>query len=310
VPSRPPPERLRLVDPSSTSRPIVAAEAVTKRFGRRGGRVLDGVDLRLDGGSITVISGGNGSGKTTLLRVLTGLTRPSAGRVVPRPLTVGFVPDRLPSRLRMSAAQYVHHMARIRGADPATTRARTDVLFERLALRPSAEVEMSSLSKGNCQKVVLAQALLSPVALLALDEPFSALDAPARRALRELLVEARTAGAAVVLTAHRIDEIPMADRVLELGRGRITDLSRPAGITTRSEPMVTVELLSAADEPDVASLGTVAAGSMLDSSATGRWVTLVVARASVDPLLAAALDAGWSVQSVTPSDPDSDEVAP
>lgn len=292
------------MDLSSTNRPIVAAEGLTKRFGRRGRWVLTGVDLRIDVGSLTVVWGGNGSGKTTLLRVLSGLSRPSAGQVVVRPRTVGFVPERLPSRIRMTAAQYVHHMARIRGVDPATARTRRDLLFERLALRPSAEVGIGSLSKGNCQKVALAQALLTPVSLLVLDEPFSALDAPAHRALRALLDEARAAGTAVLLTAHRPDEIPMADRVLELDRGRVTDRPAPTGAAPVSDPGVTVELSAPAGSPDVASLGPVAAGAVLDSSIVGQRVTLVIPRSAVDRLLAAALGAGWSVQSVAPSHPD------
>jgi len=286
-----------------TSSPVVAAAGLRKRFGRRGRWVLTDVDLTVGPGSLTVVSGGNGSGKTTLLRLLSGLSRPSAGQIVARPTTVGFVPDRLPSRMRMSAAQYVQHMGRIRGLDPATIATRAGQLFEALALSPGADVGIASLSKGNCQKVTLVQALLSPVALLALDEPFSALDEPARCALRELLAEARAAGAAVVVTAHGRAELPTADLVIELVGGRVVGQPGPPSSAARSEPLVTVELLAPDGDVAVAPLANFVARPTGDSSIIDHRLTIVVARSVVDRLLVAALGAGWSVLAVSPRDP-------
>jgi len=281
--------------------PVVAAEGLTKRFGRRGPWVLAGVDLTLEPGSLTVVSGGNGSGKTTLLRLLSGLSRPSGGRLVARPASVGFVPDRLPSRVRMTAAQYVQHMGRIRGLGAATIATRAARLFALLALTPGAEVAMASLSKGNCQKVALTQALLGPVALLALDEPFSALDEPARHTLGGLLAEARAAGAAVVVTAHGRAEMPSADLV-ELVSGRVTSRPTPSEPLSSERP-VTVELLPPDGPVDLAPLADFAARSTIASSTAGDRLTVVVARSAVDRLLVAALDAGWSVLAVAPGDP-------
>lgn len=155
--------------------PAVTADGLRKRFSRQGRWVLDGVDLSLVRGTTTVVLGGNGSGKSTLLRIIAGASLPSSGRVTGRPRTVGYVPERLPAQLRMTARQYVAHLAGIRGAGPDAAE-RAENLFDRFGLTPGPDLPITSLSKGNRQKVSLIQALVVPVGLLVLDEPFSGLD--------------------------------------------------------------------------------------------------------------------------------------
>jgi ABC-type transport system involved in cytochrome c biogenesis ATPase subunit len=165
-----------------------------KRFGR-GPEVLAGVDLVLEPGTVTEVVGGNGSGKSTLLRIVAGLTRPTAGSVRSRPATVAYAPERLPARLRMPARAYVGHMAALRRLAPAPY----DTLLDRFELSPSADVAIATLSKGNRQKVSLAQALAPPAGLVLLDEPASGLNVAARAVLREVLAERRAAGAGILL---------------------------------------------------------------------------------------------------------------
>ena len=257
--------------PAPTASPEggAAVEAVHKRYGRRGPWVLRGVDLVVSPGSVTQVSGGNGSGKSTLLRVVAGLTRPTAGRVRDLPASVGYAPERLPARLRMTARAYVTHMARLRRDGPGAALA----LLERLELAPGADVPVASLSKGNSQKVALAQALAAPAGLLLLDEPTSGLDLRARDILRELVVERRAAGAAVLLTTH----VPIVglgpDASLELRDGRLHPAAAEAGA-----PTVRIELVGRGD---------------------GRRKVLEVPGDESDAVLAAALAEGWSVRSVT-----------
>jgi energy-coupling factor transporter ATP-binding protein EcfA2 len=96
----------------------VAVREVRKRFGRWSPWVLDGVDLTLEPGSTTVVVGANGSGKSTLLRIVAGLTPATSGRVERSGVSIGYAPDRLGARVRMSARVYVEHMARLRGCSP------------------------------------------------------------------------------------------------------------------------------------------------------------------------------------------------
>jgi ABC-type multidrug transport system ATPase subunit len=153
---------------------------------------------------VVSVVGGNGAGKTTLLRIAAGLSRPETGRVIGRPRPVGYVPDRFTADQHMSALGYLTHLGRIRGIPKP--RERGAHLLERLALKGSA---LRTLSKGNTQKVALAQALLAPPRLLVLDEPWTGLDAPAQRVLADLIGEVATMGGAVLFTDHRA-ELPYA----------------------------------------------------------------------------------------------------
>ena len=236
-----------------------------KRFGR-GPEVLAGVDLVLEPGTVTEVVGGNGSGKSTLLRIIAGLTRPTAGSVRSRPATVAYAPERLPARLRMPARAYVGHMAALRRLAPAPY----DTLLDRFELSPSTDVAIATLSKGNRQKVSLAQALAPPAGLVLLDEPASGLDVAARAVLREVLAERRAAGAGILLATHHPVEGLAADRTFELADGVLR-----ARAPEPAQPRVHIEL------------------ARHDGTRT-----VDVPRAETDSVLADALAEGWSVVSV------------
>jgi ABC-2 type transport system ATP-binding protein len=246
---------------------------VRKRFSRSGPWVLDGVDAELAAGAVTLVIGGNGCGKSTLLRTVAGASAPSAGRVLRPPGPVGYVPERLPEEIRMTARQYVRHMGRLRRL-PAVD-ARADELFALLGLQPGPQWPVGELSKGNSQKVALVQALLGPTRVLVLDEPYAGLDPAAAEALTGLVLAARESGTAVLLSGHAADVFPAADTVLELAGGRLA----PAGpARTR---LVLRRLVPSAPPP-----------------ADGAWdegrQLLVVVTASPDAVLRAALAGGWS----------------
>lgn len=181
---------------------------VRKRYTRSGPWVLGGIDLTVPPGSVTAIVAGNGVGKSTLLRIVAGAALPTSGTVTGRPSRVGYIPERAPAALRMSARQYLTHIARIQGVSAEYAKARTDELAERLGLAPGPDVPISALSKGNGQKVAVMQAFLSPPELLVVDEPATGLDGPARAELARLMSEAENDGAAVLLSAHESSVLP------------------------------------------------------------------------------------------------------
>jgi ABC-type multidrug transport system ATPase subunit len=261
---------------------LIELAGIGKRFGQ-GDPVLDGVDLRVEPGRVIGILGANGSGKSTLLRILAGLSQQSAGTVIGRP-SVGYLPDRFPAAQRMSARAYLRHMARIHGW---TELADVDTLLDRLALVGGTRTPLRQLSKGNAQKVGLAQAVLVRPDLLVLDEPWSGLDVEAHAVLGELVMETKARDASVVFTDHRPAVIrEHADEVFRIDGGKLSAFERTSDVRIVLEGSGIGEW---GNEPDV-----------LRAVASGERVELTVLAARSDAVLLAALQRGWSVREVVP----------
>lgn len=269
---------------------------VSKRYSRRGPWVLRGVSLEVHPGTCTSIVGANGSGKSTLLRLAAGLVSPSGG-TTHVPGRIGYLPERQPARLRFSGADYLAAMGRIKGLDATAGRTKAEELLGRLGLQPSAEVPWEILSKGNRQKVLIAQAFLAPSDLIVLDEPASGLDDVARSALDELIGEALHEGAAVLASAHRTTGGSRVDTTWRLAAAGLVEESLPAGGRTARTRIVIV----AASDPPVIALSDVPGVEDIRSDHSGRRHELLVADDAVDTVLRQALGQGWSVESVTPT---------
>jgi ABC-type Mn2+/Zn2+ transport system ATPase subunit len=270
---------------------------VRKRFSRGGRWVLDGIDLTAGPGQLTLITGGNGSGKSTLLRIMAGASRAGRGDVQRPPGAAAYVPERLPGRLRLTPRQYLAHMGRIRGLGPAQVAARSDELLTRLALAPGPDVPIGTLSRGNAQKAALAQALLAPVRLLVLDEPYGGLDDRALAAAVVLVDEAAAGGAVVVLAAPG-PEVAAAHRPrtwFQLSGGRL--LARAAAPAPESRVMC-VTLTAAVPQLSASDLAALPGVLSVRPDASGRG--LEVRTSAADAFLRCALGAGWSLERAQP----------
>jgi iron complex transport system ATP-binding protein len=221
--------------PDSTTKPALVVSDLRVALGGRA--VVDGVSLQLDAGSVLALLGPNGAGKTTLLRALAGLT-PFSGRVevmgvdvqrAERKLLarkVAMVPQRsllearLPVRTVVAQGRYAHvaGFGRPRPDDEAAiSRA-----MERADVTHFADRLVPELSHGEQRRVLLARALCTEAPLLLLDEPTAALDLPHALSLLSTLRTLSTAGHAVVLVVHQLDEaLRVADRCALLDAGRV-----------------------------------------------------------------------------------------
>jgi ABC-type multidrug transport system ATPase subunit len=197
-------------------------DAVGKRYGLRQPWVVRGVTQDVAAGKLIRVEGPNGSGKSTLLRMVAGVTMPSAGRVSGRPPT-GYVPERFPGGLAFSAREYLRHMGRIHGLPDPAVPAAADELLARLGAAEYAGSPLRTLSKGMCQKIAIAQALLVRPGLLVLDEAWTGLDQAARGALDAAVTQRVAAGGTVLFVDH--DQTRLAGRIDErwqLAGGRVT----------------------------------------------------------------------------------------
>lgn len=272
----------------------VTLEQVAKRYGWRRPWVVHDVDLELAESALTLLSGANGSGKTTLLRIIAGLTMPSVGTVRGRPRRVAVVPDRFVAPVRMTARAYLCHHGRLRGLTTTQAAERAAELGERLGVVPSLDAAIQDLSKGNAQKIALAQAFLAPVDLLVLDEPRTALDAQAAAGLDELLDAAREAGTTAVLSDPTPGAgYPDAHRY-QIAGGQLQPLDTAPAATVEQ---VTIRLHRRRPE---AALKPLASFGALAVSVTPseNGLTLVVDPTRCDDVLRCALSDGWSVLDV------------
>ncbi|WP_407992061.1 ATP-binding cassette domain-containing protein [Kitasatospora sp. CMC57] len=261
-------------------------EAVGKAY-PGGPPVLVDADLELPPGEVVSVAGGNGSGKSTLLRIMAGLSRPSTGTVSGRPGVVGWVPDRFPPHERLSALAYLRHLGRIRGLSRRAATTRAAELLDRLALVGGSGTAVRELSKGNAQKVAVAQALLVPPELLVLDEPWSGLDAAAQGTLVTLIGEVAAAGGAVVFTDHREAlSRSAASRAYRISAGRVL----PVG----SEIPVHEVELAAGDRPEPVDWR--ALDGVREVTGPNDRLILRVAAPDSDTLLLTALRHGWTIR--------------
>jgi molybdate transport system ATP-binding protein len=212
-----------------------------------GGFRLD-VSIDARDGEVVAVLGPNGAGKSTLLRCLAGLLAiddgrivlddvlddPAAGVFVPaekRPIGVVFQDYLLFAHL--SALDNVAFGLRARRVRRADARRRAAELLERVGLGSMASARPSALSGGQQQRVALARALAGDPKLLLLDEPLAALDvttrADVRRELRAHL--AGFDGVRVVVTHDPLDAYALADRVVIIEDGRITQQGTLADVT-------------------------------------------------------------------------------
>jgi sulfonate transport system ATP-binding protein len=208
---------------------------VTKRFDT-GTVALERVDLRVEPGEIVAIVGTTGCGKSTLLRLIGGLERPSAGRILidgrevegPRPET-GFVfqePRLMPwLDVESNVAFGLGHLPK------EERHARAATALAKVGLTKFAKAYPRALSGGMAQRTALARALVTEPEILLLDEPFSALDAFTRTKLQDHLIELWEAERRTfLLVTHDLEEaIALADRVLVM-RGHPGRIHREVAI--------------------------------------------------------------------------------
>jgi len=236
----------------------VRLERVAMSFASAAGphTALEGLDLDVPAGSLTVVIGPNGCGKSTLLRVIAGLLIPTSGEVA-----LGEAPDARAPRAGdgrvglafqqprlvpwLSTLDNVALPMSLAGAPLPERRERARVALERVGLAEAASSRPAHLSGGMAQRAALARALAGDPPILLLDEPFSALDALTREGFdAELEALWMSRRRTVVMVTHSVGEaVRMADRIAvmttrpgSVARVIPVDLPRPRPTALAGDP--------------------------------------------------------------------------
>jgi daunorubicin resistance ABC transporter ATP-binding subunit len=211
--------------------PAILAEGVGQTFGDV--VALDGLDLRVEAGTVFGLLGPNGAGKTTLVRVLATLLRPTAGRA--SVLGYDVVADSLAVRRRIGLAgqfaavdgeltgrENVEMVGRLYRLSAAEARVRAGELLERLGLAEAADRPVSTYSGGMRRRLDLGATLTGRPPVILLDEPTSGLDPRTRQELWSTVDELRREGTTVLLTTQYLEEADrLAQRIAVVDRGRV-----------------------------------------------------------------------------------------
>jgi ABC-2 type transport system ATP-binding protein len=215
-----------------------ACSELSKRYGST--VALAGVDLEVQPGELVGLLGPNGAGKSTLVKIACGLVSPSGGdaQVAGEPAgssdaraAIGYLAElfRFPDWLRADELLLLHQ--RLSGSEGGSEERRE--LLELVGLEDAASTKVGAMSKGMQQRLGIAQALVGTPRLLMLDEPTSALDPVGRRIVRDLLLELKRRGVAVLLNSHLLSEVErVCDRVAILVGGRIVARGSPAELAS------------------------------------------------------------------------------
>ncbi|MDI9497317.1 MAG: ABC transporter ATP-binding protein [Bacillota bacterium] len=223
--------------------PILSARGIVRSFPLRGSRpitVVQGVDLDVATGSLTILRGRSGSGKTTLLNILGALDLPTAGSVSFAGKTIHDLPERERERLRrhdfgfvfqavalipvMNAFENIEYALRMVGIrDEAERRARVNTCLQFVGLADRGRHMPAELSGGEQQRVAIARAIAHRPRLILADEPTGELDTRMSMQVVKIFKDlTRDEGITVLMTTHNPDIMAAGDEVYEIEDGRIT----------------------------------------------------------------------------------------
>jgi len=260
TPAIPPP-----VAAAPPSPPLLSVHGLTKRY--RKFAALSDLSFSVASGEIVGLLGPNGAGKTTTMRCISGIVRPTAGRVIvggydlaaqeqEAKRLIAFVPEQPNPYEMLTVWEHLRFVAFAYGTTDGFDE-RAAALLERFALTEKRAALVGTLSKGMRQKLTIACAFLHHARVFLFDEPLIGLDPQGGRELRERIREARDDGAAVLVSTHMLDTAErLCDRILilrqgvKLAEGSLTDLrTRAAAAGDASLEDVFLTLTSEATTP-------------------------------------------------------------
>lgn len=241
---------------TSKSDTVITAQQLCRNFETQDGQTVQAVrdvSFEVTAGEVFGLLGPNGAGKTTTLRMLLGLLQPTTGNALidrisvrdqPEDIkkNVGFVSTSVGVYQWLTAHEMLSFVADLYEVDPAVAEQRIDSLADLLGFRSFQNRRCGVLSTGQKQRINLARALIHDPPVMLLDEPTGGLDIVGSQVVFEYIQHLRSAGKAVVICTHRLDEAErFADRfgLMHHGAmqlcGSLDDLQKQTGRNTLTD---------------------------------------------------------------------------
>ncbi|MDI6732926.1 MAG: ATP-binding cassette domain-containing protein [Planctomycetota bacterium] len=228
---------------------MIQVEGLSKKFGDF--TAVDNISFRVDSGEIVGFLGPNGAGKTTTMRILSSYIAPTSGKasvggfdVVRNSLEVrkriGYMPESIPFYTEMRVKEYLSFRAKLKGVARKERRNRIAFVSERCRIKEFENKIIGHLSKGQRQRVGLADAIIHNPPILILDEPTIGLDPHQIKQTRELIKELGK-DHTVILSTHILPEVGMlCNRVIIIHQGRIAAMDTLSNLV--KEQRIKVEI--------------------------------------------------------------------
>lgn len=206
---------------------MLRLENVTKKYGDL--VAVDGLNFEVQPGEIFGLLGLNGAGKTTTFRMILNLFNPNEGTVYyngkvmsyDQSDTVGFLSEERSLLTKMTVKDQVIYYGRLKGKSEEEIVTSLKYWLERFNVPEYENKKIKELSKGNQQKIQFIAAIVHDPKLLILDEPFSGLDPINVELFKEVILEFKQRGAAIIFSSHRMEHVEMfCEKLVILVKGR------------------------------------------------------------------------------------------
>lgn len=213
---------------SSTLTQLVAVQNLRKAFGEK--VAVTDVTFAVHAGEVFGLLGPNGAGKTTTIRMILDIFKPDGGRIEvlggsltqARKDRIGYMPEERGLYPHMRVLDCLVYLGTLKGLSRGEARQRAEGYLERLELADQQRVKIASLSRGMTQKVQVIAAVLHAPDLLIIDEPFANLDPINTQLVRDIILELRDQGKAVIMTSHQLPLVEaLCDRIALIHHGRV-----------------------------------------------------------------------------------------
>lgn len=200
---------------------------ITKSFGEN--QVLNGVSFETQSGTAIGILGRNGAGKTTTIRIIMQVFKANSGEVLldGKPLdtskvSIGYMPEERGLYPKKKIMEQLLYFAALKGISSSQAKKNAKHLLEKLGMTEYTNAKLSTLSKGNQQKIQLVATLICNPDIVILDEPFSGLDPVNAILLKDIVKEMIKDGKIVLFSSHQMNYIEeFCDDIVILNQGKV-----------------------------------------------------------------------------------------
>lgn len=219
---------------------VVEVNQVVKSYGNK--TVVDGISFSVNEHEIFGLIGPNGAGKTTTIRMMMDIIKPDRGevRILGERLKetsknkTGYLPEERGLYRKMRTIDSIIYLATLKGVNQRSARKKAEELLERVDMLRHKNKKIEELSRGMGQIIQFLVTIIHDPQLIILDEPFAGLDPVNTQSLKDMIIELRNRGKAIILSTHRMNEVEeLCDRIFMINEGRCVLYGELAEIKSR-----------------------------------------------------------------------------